>query len=181
MALLNLIGLNPAGQYSLAFNCVLKETNGSATVWARDLPDIEGALLDQRMNIVSYENTLDPIEYFNYYRLLSWAANKKVASGNVTSGRFLALLDNGYVPYFMPPTFMKNEGTRKAFLAALVYSGVPYIEYVALNIDGKQLDTEFKDIWVSKSGAADYMKLPISKFVTFEFIAEVFRNAINRV
>ena len=152
-------GLKPQGSYLVAYNCKPHTSKGHPVVEiGRELENRPGGYLDSRLNIVSFDNTMDAVEYFNYFKLLTDSANQKLQSKDYMSGKFVALLDSGFVPFYIPPTFFPKE-LREFFIHAIYKSGVQFYEYEAMNFDGQSVYAEEKDIWVSKMQAADYMEI----------------------
>jgi len=174
----NVKGMRAEGTYTLAQNCIpMKDKGGRIIVESyKQIAErgVEG-LTDTRMNIVSIDNKLDAKEYINYFETMSVNVNYSLPMQSYLSGKFVALLDSGFVPYYMPPSFFPPE-IRKFFIAAIVKSGVQFYEYAAMAPDGREIYTDARDIWVSKMEAADYLGVSIKDFTTLNFIFEVMRR-----
>lgn len=170
-------GLRPQATYLVTENCIMVTRDGHPLLQiGRELQGREGGYLDNRLNIVSFNNTMDAREYMNYFKMLADSANAKLASADFMSGRFVALLDSGFIPYYMPPTFFHNE-LRDWFLAPLIKAGIQYEEHPVMNFDGQLVSVsnqvQFKDVWVSKLDACDFLGIKLKDFSTLNFIKEV--------
>jgi len=170
-------GLRPQGSYLVTENCAMVMRGGNPLVQTgKELQYREGGALDNRMNIVSFNNTMDAREYIQYFKMISDSANVKLATVEFMTGRFVALLDSGFVPYYMPPTFFHDE-LRDFFMMPLLETGIQFEEHPVMNFEGQLVSVsnqvQFKDIWVSKLDACDMMGVKLKDFNTLNFIKEV--------
>lgn len=171
-------GLIPGGRYLITENCVRVIRDGTFdNRFGKEILEMEGDLkLDQRMNIVSRGNSMDAREYFNYFNLIAESINQKLVTVDFMSGKFVALLDSGFVPFYIPPTFYHDK-LRPFFENAIRTSGVQFIEFNAMDFDGRYVsiagENQQKDIWVSKPEAAKLLGVTLKEFKTTDFVKEV--------
>lgn len=120
--------------------------------------------LDLRTYAVSVFNTLDYDEYMRYYRYVISQMNVKFASINVI-GNLPDLLDQGYMPLIMSPTFIDVE--KEVVLSYILeqlekkrIGGQPIIclRQPQYNLGDKVINRDGYDVWVSRMQFASYFK-----------------------
>lgn len=162
--------------YLVTQNCSTKFTadhNFEVTYLSKDkLDKMEGYefLYDKRLNVASFDNTLDLNQYLNYYL---WVVRTIQASTEefhtVSINRVFGLLDAGFVPFYMPPTFIDSKVMYDVFLNHAKKTGFRYHEETQYNFDGKNLETGRTDIWISKMDICDAQGISYDKFDIFKF------------
>lgn len=176
----NINYINANYMYSLADNCVLRIGGHGQIIskFGKDIEETSDMAVDQRMSIVSYGSTRDLTEYFKYFYIVSVSAAKKLAVEEFMKGNFVAMLDNGFVPFYMPPTYMPAE-MGEQFKTLIKTTGIKFIEEKAMRFDGLTVDSQANDIWISRPEAADFLSKSLGEFNTLEFIKEVWSRARN--
>ncbi len=172
--------LNNTFMYTITDNCIVRggQHGNVLSLFGKDIKEDLTMQVDNRMSLVSYNSTMDLTEYFRYFNIVSISAGRKLASEDFMKGNFIAMLDNGYVPFYMPPTYMPKDLGDK-FRELVVKTGIDYIEEKAMRFDGLKVDSQANDIWVSRPDAARYAKWNLSEFNTLKFMEGVWSGAYN--
>lgn len=172
--------LNNNYMYSLSDNCVLRvgPHNNVISKFGKDIEETYDMQVDNRMSLISYGSTRDLVEYFRYFYIVSSSAKRKLASEDFMKGNFVAMLDNGFVPFYMAPTYMSKE-LGDQFKELIKATGIYYIEKKPMRFDGLRVDSLSNDIWISRVEAAKYADVEIAKFNTLEFMKGVWDGAYN--
>lgn len=138
----------------MAHNCVQYDVKEMQTIEFLKYPYI-----DLRYNMVSDNDTLDFEEYFNYVEM----SKQFVRDAKTVKGGFL--LDIGYIPVWMPPTFLQSytKMVTKCFV------GIPYLAYKSVSFNNPKYEGDSEDIWVSKVTCAEkfgwaYEDITVKKF-----------------
>lgn len=170
-----MISINKDATYIKAINGIPVQGQGTVmeTIRGKDLDASDESLLtDRRLALASYENTMDVREYLGYIAFVSGLSRKWLASNPDATGRYVALLDLGYMPAFYPPTFL-SEKLYDQFFNAIRASGVKFLQQKPLRFDGTRPDASKNDIWVSKTDAARLLGKPVEQVTVIEFLKEV--------
>lgn len=172
--------LNPNYMYSISDNCSVRigEHGNVVSQFGKDIIEASDMEVDLRMSLISYNSTKDLVEYFRYFNVVSMSAARKLASEEFMKGNFVAMLDNGYVPFYMPPSYMPRH-LGDEFKELIGGTGIRYFEEKAMRFDGLKVDSLANDIWISRMDAAEYMHCSLRKFSVLKFIKEVWDRADN--
>lgn len=140
-----------ATEYVVANNCKLLVDNGKPVkLTINDAKKVfgEDVKLDNRLFILSVNNTYDREEYLNYLNFIRTASNRSNISASVVNN-FTTMLDLGYVPIWMPPTFF-NEGPDKVINALSSKGLTDYVREKPLRLTGTQVNSKPTDVWLSR-------------------------------
>lgn len=142
-------------EYVLTNNCKIVVDKGQPLKLSR--ADAKKAFkdkdikLDERLFIISVNNTYDEVQYLNYLNLLRNSSNRMNISGSVVNN-FTSLLDLGYVPVWIPPTFFDedNELADRVLQSIKSKKLLNYIKERQLRLTGTQVSSRTSDIWLSR-------------------------------
>lgn len=120
--------------------------------------------LDSRTESISVCNSLDLEQYFNYYEFYIGLLNELTLDINY-KGPVVNHLDMGYVPVYVPPTFMTHENsTMLNYFRSKIYSvrlqdgrKLKTLEVEPVRLDGSRAAGLKTDIWVSRFSLAELL------------------------
>lgn len=172
--------LNKNFMYTISDNCQLRTSakGNIVNLFGRDVEEEFDMEVDDRMSLISFGSTKDLNEYFRYFFVVSSSAARRLASEEFMKGNFVAMLDNGYVPFYCAPTYMPKEFFDK-FKDIVLNIGIPYIEEKPMRFDGLKVDSVSNDIWISRTAAAVYANCNLRDFKVLNFMKEVWSSASN--
>lgn len=130
--------------------------------------------LDNRMHLVSFETTRTPKTYLNYFEFFSRISDRESSRPEI-QGRYMSMLDMGYIPIIAPPSFMSEEITSM-FLPLLQRSGIDIREQRPMRIDGRGFDAKCNDIWGSRMDMAEFLGCSLTDVKPITFLLEVNRR-----
>lgn len=113
--------------------------------------DYRKGILDSRHNVFSIGVEQGHDMYFNYLEILRECAHSS------TCGRYFGILDIGFIPLFMPPSFMNYDYFANEITTALDTEGLKYYKLPASSFTKPQYTDDFPDIWVNKMDYADFI------------------------
>lgn len=167
--------INRDAVYILTDNCRLKvEGNKIASIRGEELLSKEGFLVDNRLRLVSFGTTLGVDTYLNYFDLLARFSNVESTRPEL-SGRYISMLEMGYIPVVAAPSFM-SEKMYNMFLPLLTNSKVDIREVKPYRIDGRSFDSAADDIWASRVGMAEFLGCDIMEVEVTKFLIEVMKR-----
>lgn len=123
----------------LTTNCADKRMVETSVIY--EIPDV---YYDERHQIFSENNTNDTTEYLNYIDLI-----RDIAQKDNTTGKYRYMLDLGFIPVSMPPTWMLDS-VYSGVRAALEAKGIEYFQLPASSFSLGNYTVGAPDIWVSK-------------------------------
>lgn len=172
--------------YVQAVNCVPVQMNGRISIITEriikeetknesgELKEPREYQIDRRLSLASYNNTNDIVAYFNYYAyIIQVLVNESYEYHETSVGRIMGLLDAGFVPVFMPPTFFDRKDIEDAIASKLTESGYTLYYEQQSTIKGRLLHNGQRDIWISRMEACDKLGIRYDKFNIIEFIQGV--------
>jgi hypothetical protein len=162
--------------YLVSTNCQIRLQEGKTVTMRGDelLKSEEDFLVDNRLRLVSFETVSDITTYLNYFELFSRISDREVSRPEVT-GRYVAMLDMGYVPIVAAPSFMSEEMYNQ-FLPVIKMSAIDHRELKPMRIDGRGFDAKADDIWGSRIDMAEYLKCSLSEVKPLTFLFEVMKR-----
>lgn len=160
------IRLNKIVDYGVLMNglALLDERSRLLKVRGSELLKFTDYQLDNRTQLVSIFNKYDSTEYTNYYAYMIKAMNNKLVN-STENNEMINLLDEGYIPYVIPPTFMneKNTPDLKFFrdrANEFCYKGekLNMVRTKPVTFNNTVASNEPTDIWVSRLQMAKWLK-----------------------
>lgn len=150
--------LNSYARYIITESCQLKvEDNPESknvgkvkTLTGRDVTKEIGTAfeLDKRFNLISVDSTGDLDEYIRYYCFFLQQV-EALLSMESPSGNFVNQLDLGFVPVFVPPTYLYST-LSQPFREAIEQTKIKIYEKPSMRLDGSGINSESRDIWCSR-------------------------------
>ena len=113
--------------------------------------DFKKGVLDSRHNVFSIGVVQGHEMYFNYLEILRECAHES------TCGRYFGILDIGFIPLFMPPSFMNYDMFASEITNVLDMEGLKYYKLPASSFSKPQYTDDYPDIWVNKMDYAKFV------------------------
>lgn len=157
--------------YSKTINCI-PFVGEDRRISMATKEEVKKSEIDTRLYIASLENTKDIVEYLNYYKLLSTFSDRWVLSNSSVNSRYITLLELGFVPLYIPPTFLFDKNIEFRWLLKIKELEIRFMQHKPIRFDGSYVDSDFEDIWVSKLDIARIMNVPVEKVRVIDFIKE---------
>lgn len=161
--------------------CVDPRTN----IWTVELlrlltPEaLDTARVDRRFNCVSLNSTGDIMELLRYMTFVMQMSDIVMQKEEKVT-QYRALLESGFVPAFIPPSYLMNW--HPLFLDAIKRTGVRYIEMDPMRFDGAQPQIAGQDIWVSRLDVAPYLGIDdIHGFNPIQYLNAAVGSYLNNV
>lgn len=146
----------------------------NGTVSGEDEPVDRDYKIDNRIRMASYKTTMDIVTYFNYYQsVLDILISESYNYSATSVGRLMGLLDGGFVPIYMPPSFFDNDEFEKIFISKLEERGLTVYMESQYDIYGKSLHNGKRDVWASRMEICDKEGIRYDDFNILKFLQEV--------
>jgi hypothetical protein len=169
----------PERLYYVTDECAAR-VDGKRTFMRMSGDDIEKSKaeysVDRRLPLVSFKgNGVDKITaYLNYLKLLSIISCFLEASRSDITNRFVNLLDLGYIPLIMPPSFFEKT-VHEVLKPQIEKSGIRFIYHKALRTDGSRLDMSTDDIWGSRMDISNLLGVKYTEVNPLKFFLGVIK------
>lgn len=151
----------------IAENCKKVSECDTSSLSSAISGDVSLGLLDARVNMLSMNTTSDKTMYINYLQTL-----KEIAQ-TVRCGRYTCLLDLGFMPVLMAPSFIGGLWHNQ-FIEALMANNIPFKKLPASSFNSDFYTQDDPDLWVSKLDCAELLGKPPQNVRVVDLI-----NAIN--
>jgi hypothetical protein len=162
--------------YLVSTNCKVRLNEGKVATIRGDelLKSEEEFIIDNRLRLVSFDTTNDISTYVNYFDLFSRISDREASRPEMT-GRYVSMLDMGYVPIVASPSFLAEEMYTQ-FIDIIKASKIDYRELKPMRIDGRNFDAKADDIWGSRMDIAKYLNCSLPEVKPLTFLFEVMKR-----
>lgn len=163
-------GIDKNLMYIVTDRCVARreENGGMVRAIGRDIDVDLSMKIDERAHLISYNSVCDFKEYIMYFNLISTISATILGKEGFVKGNFVAMLDNGFVPFHMPPTYMSDVMYEK-MINMIKRTNITWIEEKTMRLNGSIIEAEKPDIWISRVEAAEYSGQSLRDFKILEF------------
>ena len=129
--------------------------------------------IDTRLFMATTKTVKDIAVYSNYIRLLVANINSQCCYAGAR-GSFVAYLTAGYIPIWMPPTFMKADQYKDVVIQKLKEKNIRYRQEMPLRLNGSRVNSQLSDVWMSRIDIANILGKRVDKIVYIDAFKEVF-------
>lgn len=137
------------------------ETKNAMVMHGKDIKNTyEDYQIDDRLTMVSIDNTYDAQEYMNYYVSYLTLLNRNCRSTDA-KGYLVNHLDMGFIPFIIPPTFLMGCEEFKVMAENLKERldkcNIRRINLAPYRFDNTGVNSKKTDVWVSRIDAAKFL------------------------
>lgn len=165
-------------RYYIADNATLRVRDGKPLILKKDQleEEFQGApyKIDTRLFMATTANAKDIAIYSNYIRLLVANMNNQCSYAGA-KGSFVAYLTAGYIPIWMPPTFMDSGLLKDVVISKLESKNIRYRQEMPLRLNGSRVNSQLSDVWMSRIDIAKILGKRVDRVIYLDAFKEVFK------